>query len=248
MFISTDFLATKYGVHDTIANFFVEREPPENNLYWKDKLLYLRPEPGFLFIPIMVDALNKLGIAREVLLSDKYINLVEQIGHIAALEETAQINYEQAIEQCIALTKQDAKNKNFYASLTDYMQGGTNHFFQLLLLPFSALHRGDIFLFSVTILDFDDEKAKEIVKYWFAIIGSFLMLDDANDLESDKKTGELNSFLQSGLDKDGIEQIKNLLGDMLATLKTFNKPLARAIDNQFVKMAELPHIQQYLNY
>jgi hypothetical protein len=110
------------------------------------------------------------------------------------------------------------------------------------------LHRGDIFLFSVTILDFDDEKAKEIVKYWFAIIGSFLMLDDANDLESDKKTGELNSFLQSGLDKDGIEQIKNLLGDMLATLKTFNKPLARAIDNQFVKMAELPHIQQYLNY
>jgi hypothetical protein len=132
MFISTDFLATKYGVHDTIANFFVEREPPENNLYWKDKLLYLRPEPGFLFIPIMVDALNKLGIAREVLLSDKYINLVEQIGHIAALEETAQINYEQAIEQCIALTKQDAKNKNFYASLTDYMQGGTNHFFQSL--------------------------------------------------------------------------------------------------------------------
>ncbi|MBX2930893.1 MAG: hypothetical protein KF781_02970 [Chitinophagaceae bacterium] len=248
MFISTDFLASKYGVHDAIANFFVEREPPTDNLYWKNKLLYLRPEPGYLFIPVMVDTLYKLGIDRNVLLSNEYIHLLEQIGHIAALEETKQISKEQVIEQCIDLTKEKAVNKYFYTALTDYIKGGNKNFIHEMLFPFSALHRGDIFLFSVTVLDFDDETAKKIVAYWFAIIGSFLMLDDAIDIEIDKKTGDENAFLQSGLDKEGIERIKNILGQNLTTIKTFNNPLARAIDNQFVKMATQPHIQQYLNY
>jgi hypothetical protein len=44
MFVSSNFLAIHYGVNDTIAKFFVDREPPINNLYWKDKLLYLRHE------------------------------------------------------------------------------------------------------------------------------------------------------------------------------------------------------------
>jgi len=248
MFISTDYLATQYGVHETIADFFVERESPTNNLYWKDKLLYLRPQPGYLFIPVIVDTLYKLGIDKNILLSDVFINLLEQIGHIAALEETNQLTKEEGIEQCILLTKDKVINKNFYATLTDYMKGGSNNFIHEMLYPFSALHRGDIFLFSVTVLDFDDEVAKKIVAYWFAIISSFLMLDDAQDVEIDKKTGDENAFLQCGLDKEGIERIKNILGQNLTTLKIFNKPLARTIDNQFVKMATLPHIQQYLNY
>ena len=36
MFVSADFLIIQYGVHDEIANFFVDREPPENNLYWNN--------------------------------------------------------------------------------------------------------------------------------------------------------------------------------------------------------------------
>ena len=68
MFISTDFLAIKFGVDDAIARFFVDREPPANNLYWKDKLLYLRPAPGYLFIPLIVDLLFKIGIERQQLL------------------------------------------------------------------------------------------------------------------------------------------------------------------------------------
>jgi hypothetical protein len=73
------------------------------------------------------------------------------------------------------------------------------------------------------------------------------LLDDAQDIEKDKINNDENAFIQCGLDKKGIEEIKLFLGYLLTSLKAFNKPLARAIDNQFVKISELPHIKKYLN-
>lgn len=247
MFVSADHLAIKYGIDDTIATFFADREPPANNLYWHGKLLYLRFEPGYLFIPAMVDTLYKLGISKTALLGDEYINLLEQIGHIAALEEVGKISVDQAIEMCIELTHTKYVNQYYYSNLLDYMKGGNNNFIVPLLTGFPALHRGDIFLFSVAVLDFDDATAIKIIEYWFALIGSFLLLDDAEDVEKDKLSNDENAFLQSGLDREGVEKIKQLLSKNLHILKTINKPLARTIDNQFIKMAELPHIHQYLN-
>jgi hypothetical protein len=98
--------------------------------------MYLRPEPGYLFIPVIVDTLNRIGISRKILLDDNYINLLEQIGHIAALEEANIINKEEAIDKCIVLTKEKAVNKNYYNALLDYMNGGTTNFISKLVLPF----------------------------------------------------------------------------------------------------------------
>ena len=39
MFISSAYLSINYGVDDKIATFFVDREPPVNNLYWTGKLI-----------------------------------------------------------------------------------------------------------------------------------------------------------------------------------------------------------------
>jgi hypothetical protein len=55
MFVSAGFLGIQYGVDDKIGKFFVDRDPPAENLYWKDKLMYLRVEPGWLFIPLIVE-------------------------------------------------------------------------------------------------------------------------------------------------------------------------------------------------
>lgn len=247
MFLSADFLGIYYGVNDEIANFFVDREPPANNLYWHNKLLYLRQEPGYIFIPVIVDALYRLGIAKKDLLSENYVKLLEDIGHIAALEETGKITEQQAVEQCISLTKHKALNPFYFSELLSYMQGNTNNFIYPLRQPFKALHRGDIFLFTLTVLPIPHEKLEQAVAYWFVIIGSFLMLDDAQDVEADKLTGEANAFLECGLDTQGIERIKSLLNDNLNFIRSFNKPLAKTVDGQFVKMAELPHIKQYLN-
>src|SRR4051812_25468824 len=100
MFISTKQLVNSYGIEHDIAEFFVEREPPVDNLYWNEKLLYLRPAPGYLFIPLIIDLLNKLGIKRDFLLSESFVNLMEQVGHISAMEESNQISANEAITKC----------------------------------------------------------------------------------------------------------------------------------------------------
>jgi hypothetical protein len=247
MFVSADFLAINYGVHDQIARFFADREPPANNLYWHEKLMYLRPTPGYLFIPTMVDIFHRIGISRQAVLSDDYLNVMEAIGHISAKQESNQITHAEAVEECIKLVKDNHVNERYYQALVNYMRGSNNNFIASMITPFKALHRGDVFLFSACVLDFDDEQANKIIEYWFALISSFLLLDDADDLEVDKQSGDENAFLESGLDKEGIERIKQMLSDNLNTLKQINPSLAITIDKQFVKMAELPHFKNYLN-
>lgn len=247
MFVSASFLAINYGVHDQIAQFFADREPPANNLYWHEKLMYLRPTPGYLFIPTMVDILHRIGISRETLLSDNYLDVMEAIGHISAKEESNQVTHAEAVEECISLVKDNHVNESYYQALVDYMRGGSNNFIASMATPFKALHRGDMFLFSACVLDFDDEQARKIIEYWFALISSFLLLDDADDLEIDRQSGDENAFLESGLDKAGIEKIKGMLSSNLNVLKQLNPSLALTIDKQFIKMAELPHIKEYLN-
>src|SRR5690349_5194669 len=119
MFVSSGFLGIQYGVDDKIGKFFADRQPPKDNLYWKDKLMYLRVEPGWLFIPLIVDLLYKLGISREQLLSEEFIGLMEQVGHISAEEEFNIINREEALSKYISLVKDNYKNETFYTNLID---------------------------------------------------------------------------------------------------------------------------------
>ncbi len=247
MFVSAGFLAIRYGVHDEIAQFFADREPPANNLYWHEKLMYLRPSPGYLFIPVMVDMLHRIGINREIVLGDTYIHLMEAIGHISAKQEANLVTHEEAIEECINLVKNQHVNENYYNAVVDYLRGSNNNFISPMVTPFKALHRGDVFLLSACVLDLTDEQAKKFVRYWFAVISSFLLMDDADDIEVDKRTGDENTFLESGINKEGIERIKQLIITNLTILQPVNKPLANSLDAKFIEIAELPFIKEYLN-
>jgi hypothetical protein len=247
MFISTGFLGIHYGVDNKIAKFFVDREPPANNLYWKDKYLYLRPSPGYLFIPLIVDILFKLGIDRQQLLSAEFLNCLEQTGHISALEETKQINKAEAIEQCIALAKENCKNEKWLHTVTDYFKGNIDHTFARIATPFKALHRGDVFLFSLSALEFPEELFEKIAQLWFALISTLLLLDDAEDIDEDRKNNEENAFLESGLDKEGIERVKKLLSHNLKILSSINSIMALKIDKQFKELIEKPHIRPLIN-
>ncbi len=247
MFISAGFLGIQYGVDDKIARFFADREPPHNNLYWKDKLMYLRPEPGWLFIPLIVDLLYKCGIEREQLLSDKFVLLMEQIGHISALEETSQMNHQQALEACINLVVNEHESESYFKNLVDFMNGGSENLFSPLALPFKALHRGDYFLFSLCALRFDDQLQTTLVKYWFALISTLLLLDDADDLIDDQKNGHENAFIESGLHKAGIDRIVQMVSDNLKCIATLNRSMAAKLDKGFVSLNKMPHINQLLN-
>lgn len=199
MFISTKYLVTKYGVDDTIARFFVDREPPANNLYWHEKLLYLRPAPGYLFIPLIVDLLYKLGLDKGELLSEAFIGTMEGVGHISALEEIKQISGQEAIRKCEELVKSVSINAAWLNNVSEYFEGKKDNIFNRLATPFKSLHRGDVFLFSLSTLNFSPSLFEKIAEQLFAIISSLLLLDDAEDIESDKETGDENAYIESGL-------------------------------------------------
>lgn len=247
MFISKDFLGIQYGVDDKIAKFFADREPPANNLYWHDKSLYLQPSPGYLFIPLIVELLYRAGISREQLLSNEFIECMEQIGHITALEETKQISAKEAVERCIALSKVACKNEAWFITVVDYYNEVPGNLIGSMTTPYKALHRGDIFLFSLSVLEFSHHLFEHIIELWFALISLLLLIDDADDITDDKKNNEDNAFLEAGLDKKGIEEIKQFVRDKLRILKSINKPMAVKIDKSFIAMIDKPHVYKLLN-
>lgn len=238
MFISSEFLAINYGLDDNIARFFVDREPPVDNLYWKGKLLYLRPAPGYLFIPLIVDLLYKLGIDRQQLLSEEFVGTMEQVGHISALEETGQISDKEAIEKCVDVVKDRCRNKDWFNNLIDYLIDKKVNFFINLSSPFKALHRGDMFLFSLCALEFSNELDEKIAQQWFALITTLLLLDDAEDIKADEKTGDANAFLESGLNAEGMLSIKKLISQNLEKIRILNPTMAFQLNKQYKEYIE----------
>ena len=147
MFVSKGFLNKQYGVDEQIAKFFADREPPKNNLYWHEKYLYLQPTPGYLFMPLAIDLLYKLGIDKERLLSEAFVSCMEQVGHISALEETKQITSDEAIAKCREVALQNCKNEKWLTVVTAYFNQAADNLLSPLATPYKALHRGDMFLF-----------------------------------------------------------------------------------------------------
>jgi hypothetical protein len=238
MFISTSFLEINYGVDGKIAQFFVDREPPADNLYWHEKHLYLRPAPGYLFIPLIVDLLYKLGIDRSQLLSEEFAATMEQVGHISALEETKQISDEEAIKKCGELIKDTCKNKDWYNNLVNYLNGKSSNFFTALSVPFKALQRGDLFLFAVCALQFPKELYEKIAEQWFALISTLLLLDDAEDIKADKATGDKNAFLESGMTAEGFKKVEELANSSLTKIGSLNPAMAMQLKMQYKEYVE----------
>lgn len=241
MFISSAFLEINYGVNDKIALFFVDREPPVDNLYWKGKLLYLRPAPGYLFIPLIVDLLYRLGVDRKELLSEQFVKIMEQVGHISALEETRQITAEEAIKKSAELVKDGCRDKGWYDNLVNYLYNKNDNFFSGLSVPYKALRRGDLFLFSICALSFEQQLREKIAEQWFALISILLLLDDAEDIESDKKTGDENAFIESGLHAAGIQKIEELVNKSLTKIGTLSPAMSLQLKKQYTEFAEKPH-------
>lgn len=247
MFVSTKQLVNSYGIDDTIARFFVDREPPANNLYWHEKLLYLRPAPGYLFIPLIVDLLYKLGIDRQQLLSETFVSAMENVGHISALEETKKISHKEAIEQCAAVVKDISKNRLLLTNVMNYFGDSNTGVIGQLTTPFKALHRGDYFLFSLSALPFAETLFVKVAQQWFALISTLLLLDDAEDIQSDKASGDENAFIESGLNAAGVQRITLLVEQNIEKIDTVNATMARELERQYKERSQKPDILTLLN-
>ncbi len=246
MFLSVEALVFDYGIDKDIARFYVDREPPENNLYWKGKELYLRPQPGYIFLPSITDLYYRSGISKEILLSENFVQTLEQIGHYAAEEEVGIISKNEAVKKAAELVTGSANDVSLFAALQDYLNKNEN-FISALTTPFPALHRGDYFLFVLALLDIDFNKQVELIKTWFALITTLLLMDDAEDFEEDQLNKHENAFIESGADKAGFEKLKVLLSSNLKYLAAINTTLEKKLHSNFIRMAEKPFIREYLN-
>src|ERR1700712_3502372 len=108
------------GVNETIGRFFVDRKPPENNSFWKGRLLYVGLGNGFVSIPVFYDILYRIGIPLDVLLDEKHILFMEQIMHYAILQEKNDISISEELAGIRALLKNRVKDQHHFDMLNKY--------------------------------------------------------------------------------------------------------------------------------
>ncbi len=88
---------------------------------------------------------------------------------------------------------------------------------------------------------------QKITQYWFALISTLLLLDDAEDIDDDRANNEENAFLESGLDKEGIERVKQLVAHNLRMIASINSMMSMKLDNQFKELIKKPYISPLIN-
>jgi hypothetical protein len=193
-----------------------------------------------------VDLFYRSGINLELLLSDLFVESLEKIGHHAAAEECGLIDKSEAVRECRQVVAQFVKDSWPLDEVTNYLEGRSS-FISALATPLPALHRGDLFLFSLCVLNISAEKLRQLVVIWFALISLLLMLDDAEDLNEDKESGDENAFIQSGLSPEGFARIQALVTGSLEQISRLNTVMATTLQRTFAGVPHKPGIKEYLN-
>ena len=232
MFTSKDDLKLGYGVDMEIGKFLTDRKVPEDNLYWKNRLLYIIPMPGYLFIPLYMDMQFRLGLPKAELLSEQHLQLLEAILHSAAKLESKVINVEEHIAECIALTRPQCKNPAFLQDLTYYFSGEKEKATVTLGTPYKSLNRADAYLFSLCYFNFDSTFKKRLVDAWYALISYYLIVDDLEDIQTDFEQQEENAVLEAGLSDQGAKAIEALMHQSYHVMNTVNPVIANRIDHK----------------
>lgn len=232
MFTSKDDLKLGYGVDMEIGKFLIDRKVPIENLYWKNRLLYIIPMPGYLFIPLYMDIQYRLGLSKADLLSEQHLQLVEHILHSAAKLENRQINFKEHVAECIEITKPHCKNPAFLQDLIFYFSGEKDKASVALGTPYKSLTRADAYLFSLCYFEFDDALKQKLVDAWYALIAYYLIVDDLEDIQPDFEQQEENALLEAGLSEEGAKAIEALIHRSYHIMNTVNPVIANRIDHK----------------
>jgi hypothetical protein len=196
MFISATQLNRGMGVDMNIARFFVDREPPKNNSFWKDRLLYVGFGNGYVSIPVYYDLLFRIGITLDQLLSEDHILLMEQIMHWAILQEREEISMQEEMIAIRELLKGRVKDQKYFDALNAYLDQPTLKPMGSFGLKNPALNRADVFLYVLCDLALTENQRELAIKFWYALHPTYLIIDDLRDYEKDKQDGEENVLME----------------------------------------------------
>jgi hypothetical protein len=225
MVITKHFLSEKLGLDFEIAQFFADRKVPADNLYWKGKFLYLSFGTGFLFIPFIMDALYKAGVDKQVVLNPERIARMEKSFDVAMQYERKQIPFDEYIQKMSEIFLPHVVHKDLFDDLLRYFKNESTHHYKLGT-SVAALDRADAFLFTYTELDIPAELLKTIIRHWYHLAVTHLMLDDFVDLEDDRAKGEENALIDLGDNRRSLEKCQAMLEENIEGLKETNPLIA----------------------
>ncbi len=234
MFLTKDDLKLSYGVDLQIGKTFVDRPVPADNLYWKNRKIYIPGAPGYIFIPIYADILYRSGVHLDELLSDSFIQISEKILHSAALHEYEQITWRAHALQVSELVGPHVVNKSFYNDLMQYTV--QEQPLQQSTLPlgtvFPSLNRADSYLYLLSIIQSPSFNLEKALKGWYALMTYFLLLDDLADIKEDIKTGQPNALMDAGLNDHGEKMIGEMIEKSINDMNDVNPVMSNRIDHK----------------
>jgi hypothetical protein len=227
VFISVNQFERDMGVNKTIARFFVDRKPPENNSFWKGKLLYIGFGNGYVSIPVFYDILFRIGIPLEELLDEKHIYFMEQLMHFAILQEKNEISMPEELKCIRALLTGRIKDLKYYDTLSTYLDQPVLRPLGIFGMNHPSLNRADVFLYVLCDLPLSDMQWQKAVRYWYALHPSYLIIDDIRDYLKDKEDGEENVVIDLGDGQEGFEKTFSMLHNNGEIMKEVNPLLAQ---------------------
>jgi hypothetical protein len=226
MVITSRILQDKLGIHPVIADYFAnQRQVPADNLFWKDKRIYLSVGFGFLTIPFAFDVMHKRGIPLETLLEDQHVSLMEAGFDRLKHYENRLISIDEFILSCKTLLEGEIKQHHLASDLFAMFSGKTPAYFTFES-NHKALARSDFFLFTLADIDVSDDWVADFLPYWYAIARPILLLDDFRDLAEDRISGDENTIIELGNDRQAIEAALSLGDHDLKKLSEINEPLS----------------------
>jgi hypothetical protein len=247
MFTSKEHLSFNLGVDEDIARFFVDRKVPEKNRYWQGRYLYVAGGTGYLFIPLFFDLQYKCGVPRELVLNEHYVKIAEDILHSAALLEFREITFKDHLNHCKEIMASQVKNMGLFNDLLMYFNDEQLTSYKNLGTGNKALNRADTFLLSLSFLDLTTETTDTILKCWYALVPSFLLMDDVADLQKDKENEEENFILENGGGREGVQKSIEFLHEKFNWLKSYNSKLGSYFERSLEKKIQSDYIQSMLN-
>jgi hypothetical protein len=234
VFLSVSQLEQEMGVDKRIGRFFVDRKIPDNNSFWKGRLLYIAFGNGYLSIPVYYDILYRIGVPVEILLEEKHIEFMEQLMHFAILQERNEITVTEELTQIRLMLKPYAsslkpqasegrvRNMEYYLALNRYLDQPTLNPMGPFGLPFPSLNRADVFLYILCDLPLTETQWALAIRFWYALHPSYLIIDDIRDYETDRKNGDENVIVDFGGGATGVEKTFELFRENCGTLREIN--------------------------
>jgi hypothetical protein len=224
-------LEQEMGVDKRIGRFFVDRKIPEQNSFWKGRLLYIAFGNGYLSIPVYYDLLFRIGLPLEMLLEEKHIVFMERLMHYAILQEKNEISVPEELKQIRLLLEGGVQDEEYYHLLNQYLD-------QEILKPmgpfgmsFSSLNRADAFLYVLCDLPLTKEQWASAIRYWYALHPTYLIMDDIRDYEKDRKNGDENVVVELGGGAEGFEKTFDLFRENCSIMKEINPTLSEFLLN-----------------